>query len=223
MNFGFTEEQELLRQEVRKFLDEQCPIDEVRRIAETPDGYSSELWKQLAELGWLGLVIPNRYGGSNLGWEELVVMLEETGRSLFPSPLISTTLAAATILDVGNEKQRERWLPRLADGSCIATTALLEENQDLAPSGVQLRSERTADGGFVLHGQKHFVPDAAQADLVILAFRSGEADEDVTLVRRHAAIIRCRRGPCASILRFVGEAFQCRFLRSNNSRAARRR
>ena len=181
MNFGFTEEQELLRQEVRKFLDEQCPIEEVRRIAETPDGYSSEFWKQLAELGWLGLVIPDRYGGSNLGWEELVVMLEETGRSLFPSPLISTTLAAATILDAGNEKQRERWLPRLADGSCIATTALLEENQDLAPSGVQLRSERTADGGFVLHGQKRFVPDAAQADLVIVAFRSGEADEDVTL------------------------------------------
>ena len=98
MNFGFTEEQELLRREVRKFLDEQCPLEEVRRIAETPNGYSSELWKQLAELGWLGLVIPERYGGSDLGWEELIVLLEETGRTLLPAPLISTTLAAAAIL-----------------------------------------------------------------------------------------------------------------------------
>ncbi|MCZ6784492.1 MAG: acyl-CoA dehydrogenase family protein, partial [Proteobacteria bacterium] len=111
MNFGFTEEQDLLRQEVRKFLDGQCPIEVVRRIAETPDGYSTEQWKQLAELGWLGLVIPERYGGSDLGWEELVVLLEETGRTLFPAPLVSTTLAASAILESGSEAQKERWLP----------------------------------------------------------------------------------------------------------------
>ncbi len=180
MNFGFSEEQELLRQEVRKFLDGQCPMAEVRRIAETPDGYSNELWKQLAELGWLGLIIPERYGGSELGWEELVVLLEETGRTLFPAPLISTTLAASAILASGSEAQKERWLPTLADGSCIATLALVEESDVLGLAGIQLRGEPDGDG-FVLRGEKRYVPDGAQANLVIVGFRTGDGDEDVSL------------------------------------------
>ena len=98
MNFGFSEEQELLRSEVRKFLDEQCPMDEVRHIAATAEGYSPELWKRLGELGWLGLIVPEEYGGAGLGWVDLVVLLEETGRSLFPSPMISNMLAAAALL-----------------------------------------------------------------------------------------------------------------------------
>ena len=105
MNFGFSEEQELLRSEVRKFLDEQCPMQEVRRLRETPEGYAPELWKQLGELGWLGLVIPEAHGGAGLEWIDLIILLEETGRGLFPSPLIANTLAAAAILDVGNEAQ----------------------------------------------------------------------------------------------------------------------
>ncbi len=180
MNFGFTEEQELLRQEVRKFLDEQCPIEEVRRIAETPDGYASEQWKQLGELGWLGLVIPERYGGSDLGWEELVVLLEETGRTLFPAPLISTTLAASAILASGSDAQKERWLPRIADGSCIGAPALIEESDVLGPAGIQLRGEPDGDG-FVLRGEKRFVPDGAQANLVVVAFRTGDSEQDLSL------------------------------------------
>lgn len=180
MNFGFTQEQELLRNEVRKFLDAQCPIAEVRRIAETPDGYSSEQWKQLAELGWLGVVIPERYGGSDLGWEEFVVLLEETGRTLFPAPLISTTLAAAAILGFGSEAQKERWLPRIADGSCIGTLAMIEASDVLGPAGIQLRGRPEGDG-FVLRGEKRYVPDAAQANLAVVAFRSGDGEDDLSL------------------------------------------
>jgi alkylation response protein AidB-like acyl-CoA dehydrogenase len=180
MNFGFSEEQELLRQEVRKFLDGQCPIPEVRRIADTPDGYSKEQWKQLAELGWLGLVVPERHGGADLGWEELVVLLEETGRSLFPAPLISTTLAACAILESGSDSQKERWLPRIADGSCIGTLAVIEEDDVLGPAGIQLRGEPDGDG-FVLRGEKRFVPDGAQASLVVVAFRTGDGPEDLSL------------------------------------------
>ena len=90
MNFGFTEEQELLRAEVRKFLDQNCPLEEVRKIAATPEGVAKPLFERMAELGWVGLTLPDRHGGIGLGWVDLVVVLEETGRTLFPSPLIAT-------------------------------------------------------------------------------------------------------------------------------------
>ena len=102
MNFGFTEEQELLRSEVRKFLDDNCPLEEVRKISESPEGFSREVWKQIAELGWLGLTIPEQHDGAELGWVDLVVILEEIGRTLFPAPLLSTTLAAAAIREGGS-------------------------------------------------------------------------------------------------------------------------
>ena len=180
MNFGLTEEQELLRREVRKFLDEQCPMTEVRRTMETPEGYSPELWKQLGELGWLGLVIPERYGGAGGDWIDLVVLLEETGRSLFPSPLISTTLAAAAILEAGSEAQKERWLPGLADGSRIGTLAVIEESDSLSPGQIRLSGKRQGED-FVLRGNKSFVPDAGAANLLVVAFRTGDADEELGL------------------------------------------
>ena len=180
MNFGLTEEQELLRREVRKFLDEQCPMTEVRRTMETPEGYSPELWKQLGELGWLGLVIPERYGGAGGDWIDLVVLLEETGRSLFPSPLISTTLAAAAILEAGSEAQKERWLPGLADGSRIGSLAVIEESDSLRPGQIRLSGKRQGED-FVLRGNKSFVPDAGAADLLVVAFRTGDADEELGL------------------------------------------
>jgi alkylation response protein AidB-like acyl-CoA dehydrogenase len=173
MDFGFTEEQELLRTEVRRFLDASCPLAEVRRIAATPEGFSRALWKQAAELGWVGLTIPEEYGGAGLGFEDLVVVLEETGRSLFPSPLLATTLAAAALRRSGSAAQRARWLPRLADGRAIGTVALVEADDAHGPDGVHLAG--CPDGaGFRLDGEKLFVPDAGAADLFVVAFR-GEA------------------------------------------------
>ena len=139
MNFGFTEEQELLRSEVRKFLDENCPLEEVRKISESSEGFSRELWTQIAELGWLGLTVPEEHGGAELGWVDLVVILEEAGRTLFPSPLISTTLAAAAIRESGSAEQQARWLPRIADGSAIGTLAFLEADDIQGAEGIQLR------------------------------------------------------------------------------------
>src|SRR5262245_12751717 len=117
MNFGFTEEQELLRSEVRKFLAEGCPLEQVRKITENPSGpgFSPGLWQRIAELGWLGLTVPEAQGGAGLGWVDLVVVLEETGRTLFPSPLVSTTLAAHAIRRFGSARQHATWLPPLAD------------------------------------------------------------------------------------------------------------
>jgi alkylation response protein AidB-like acyl-CoA dehydrogenase len=171
MDFGFTEEQDLLRAEARKLLDTHCPLEQVRKIAATPEGFSRELWKQLAELGWTGLAIPEAYGGAGLAWLDLVVLLEETGRTLFPSPLVSSALAAQAILEAGSEEQRRRWLPGLADGSRIGTLAIVEAGGALAEDGIALRGQAVADG-FTLDGEKPFVHDAARADLFVVAFRA---------------------------------------------------
>jgi alkylation response protein AidB-like acyl-CoA dehydrogenase len=180
MNFGFTEEQDLLRAEVRKFLDARCPLEQVRTLMESERGYSPELWASLAELGWLGLTIPEAHGGAGLGWVDFVVLLEETGRSLFPSPLVSTTLAAAAILDSGSEEQEARWLPGIADGSRIGTLALVESSDVLAPSGIALLGKSDGDA-FVLTGSKHFVADAGAANLFVVAYRTGAGAEDLAL------------------------------------------
>jgi len=180
MNFGFTEEQELLRAEVRKFLDQNCSIDEVRKIAATPEGVSKPLFERMAELGWVGLLLPERYGGIGLGWVDLVVVLEETGRTLFPSPLIATVLGATAIELAGSEAQQKRWLPPIGSGQTIATLALLEASDRLDPAGIALQGKR--DGTqFFLRGEKLFVMDACTATLFVVAFRSGSADEDVSL------------------------------------------
>ena len=179
MNFGFTEEQELLRAEVRKFLDQNCPIEEVRKLSETPEGFSRHLWERMAELGWVGLTLPEEHGGVGLGWVELVVVLEETGRTLFPSPLVSTVLAATAIARAGSAKERAEWLPRLADGSAIGAVAH-QEAARLDPAGISLEAASEGDG-FTLRGEKVLVSDAQSADVFVVAFRTGAAPEALTL------------------------------------------
>ena len=180
MNFGFTEEQELLRAEVRKFLDQNCNLDEVRKLAESDEGFGRPLWDRMAELGWVGLRLPDAHGGVGLGWVDLVVVLEETGRTLFPSPLVATQLAAVAIERAGSAEQQARWLPGIGDGTTIGTFALLERSDSLAPEGVALEGKPDGDG-FALHGEKLFVLFASQADLLVVAFRSGAAADAISL------------------------------------------
>ena len=170
MNFGFTAEQDMLRDQVRRFLDENCPLPEVRNIMKQTAGFSPELWQQMAGLGWLGLIIPAEYGGVGLFWEDLIVILEETGRSLFPSPLISNTLAASTLVELGSEDQKKHWLPGIANGKTIAACAILDE--DDCPDLDNITLAISPDG--TLSGIKPFVPDAGNADLLVVAFRDGD-------------------------------------------------
>ncbi len=180
MDFGFSEEQEVLRGEARKLLDEACPLSSVRELCETPAGHSADLWKQLGELGWLGLIVPELHGGAGLGWLDLIVLLEETGRSLFPGPLISNTLAAAILADAGDAEQQARWLPGLAEGSRIGTVAVLDEVDACLPEAIRLRAKR--DGaGWLLNGQKRFVMDPASADCFVVAFRTGDGADELAL------------------------------------------
>jgi len=186
MNFGFTEEQEILRAEVRKFFQERCATDEVRRISETDEGYDIGLWKQMAELGWLGLLVPEQHGGVGLAWIDLIVLLEESGRALHPSPLLGSSLAALALGESASEDQQARWLPGLADGTSIFTIALLEQGDGLAPEDVTLRAERAGEG-FVLRGEKLFVTDATTATHFVVSCRFGEGASEVGLVVVEAA------------------------------------
>jgi len=180
MNFGFTEEQEMLRAEVRKFLDSKSPIEEVRKIMETEPGYSAKLWDEMAHLGWLGLLVPEEFGGAGLAWVDLTVLLEETGRSLYPSPLLACTLAVIALCENGTPNQQRRWLPGLADGSRIFSVALQEAEDRLDPEGTQTTG-RSEGGRFILRGEKHFVPFATAAQHFVVSFRNSEQPNDVSL------------------------------------------
>ncbi len=206
MNFGFTEEQELLRVEVRKFLDQNASIEEVRKQVELPEGFSRDLWRRMAELGWVGLTVPESHGGAGLDFVTFLVLLEETGRTLFPSPLLSTVLAAKAIERAGTEAQAQRWLPGLADGSRIATLALVEESDLLEPEGVQLLGKRDGDAT-VLSGTKLFVPDAGRADFFVVAFRSGTDSHGVSLavIEKEAAGVEASDHPSMDLTKRMGQ------------------
>jgi alkylation response protein AidB-like acyl-CoA dehydrogenase len=178
MYFGFTEEQAMLRQSVRRFLEQRCPISEVRRLKATPTGYSEELWQEMASAGWLGILVPDHYGGLGLGLLDLVIVLEEMGRGVFPSPFIAHTLATLAILELGNEQQRERYLPALVNGSRKASLALFEESSSIAPGSTRLQADR-ADQGFILNGEKRMVLDPESADLFVVSFRPGRGDDEL--------------------------------------------
>jgi alkylation response protein AidB-like acyl-CoA dehydrogenase len=173
MNFGLTEEQQILRNVARRFLDERAPMSKVRDVMESPEGFDPDIWSGMAELGWLGLVIDEAYGGVGLGWVDLAVLLEDTGRGLLPSPLISTSLAAAAISELGSDDQKNRFLPSVADGSTIGAVAILEEGEVLGPDGIQLAGAAD-DSGFRLNGAKRFVPDVGVATLFVVPFRDGD-------------------------------------------------
>jgi len=181
MNFGFTEEQELIRAEVRKLLDQHAPLERVREISESGASTDPALWARMAELGWVGLTMPEEHGGVGLDLETLIVVLEETGRSLFPSPLISTVLASKATERFGSSEQQARWLPGLAAGTSVGTFAFLERSDTLSPEGIQAAAKADGDE-LILSGEKLFVTDAGSADLFVVALRMGAEPEAISLV-----------------------------------------
>jgi alkylation response protein AidB-like acyl-CoA dehydrogenase len=177
MNFGLTDEQQILSNVARRFIEERAHMPKVRDVMESPEAFDDKLWSEMAGLGWFGLTIEEAYGGAGLGFVDLAVLLEETGRGLLPGPLLSTSLAAAAITEFGSNEQKQRYLPSLADGSAIGTLALLEASDTLGPEGVALTAAK--DGaGYRLTGVKTFVHDAGIATLFVVAFR---ADGEIVL------------------------------------------
>jgi alkylation response protein AidB-like acyl-CoA dehydrogenase len=172
MDFGFSEEQEMLRKAARDFLAKESPMTYVRRMMEDDVGYSVETWRKMAELGWTGLIYPERYGGSALDLVDLVAILEEMGRVVMPGPFLSTVLlGGSAVLDAGDDAQKERYLKAISAGELKATLAVVEPNGRWDASGVEATAVADS-GGYLLSGVKLFVPDAHVADLVIVATRT---------------------------------------------------
>ena len=178
MKFTLSEEQEMLRKTAREFLTAKCPKKLVRQIEESEAGYSRELWQEMAELGWMGLAFPEKYGGGDMTFLDLGVLLEEMGRACLPGPFFSSVvLAGLTILDLGTEEQKLEYLPKLISGEKIFTLALSEPGYRnyYAPS---ITVEAVPDAGnYVITGTKLFVPDAHVADYLLCVARTKPDDE----------------------------------------------
>jgi alkylation response protein AidB-like acyl-CoA dehydrogenase len=181
VNLDFSEEQIALREMVRGLCAEHAPPAAVRRMEDDPKGYTDEFWKQQGQLGLLGLLIPEEYGGSAQSLLEAALVYEEFGRSLAPSPHFpSAVLGAGAILAAGSPQQKRDWLPKLASGEAILTPAWLEPRRGFGPRGVQLRAE-PSPGGFLLTGEKRHVLFASSATRLLVLARTGPADEDLGL------------------------------------------
>jgi alkylation response protein AidB-like acyl-CoA dehydrogenase len=175
-DFGFTEEHGLLRAETRRFLAERLPIAELRRQVDAGARLDRGLWKEIAQLGWVGLVLPEKFGGAGLGWLHLQILMEEMGRRLVPGPFLGSLLAGIAVERGAGDAQRARWLPGIASGETIATLALVEPGGAFEADAIGATAD-PVEGGFVLRGRKTHVVGGADAGLVVAAFRepSGRA------------------------------------------------
>jgi alkylation response protein AidB-like acyl-CoA dehydrogenase len=167
MNFDFSDDLKQLRDEARRFLSEQSTPAVVRRALDGQETYAADLWRGIAEMGWIGAAVPEEYGGAGLGYEGLCVLAEELGRVVAPVPFASSAyLAAEAILLAGTEAQKREWLPKLADGSVIGCFALAEGTGNPDPAGIRARVV-----GGRLSGVKYPVTDGGIADIAVVAAR----------------------------------------------------
>src|SRR5207247_3414314 len=171
MDFAFSPDQQLLKNSARAFLDEHMKPAAVRLLWEDPRGESETTWKEMAQHGWLGLSLPEVYGGSALGMIETAILLEEMGRAAAPGPYFPTVLAARAIEEAGSDAQKKRWLSAIATGDARATVAFLDADLDWGPDATQTRAQTTAKG-WALSGRKQFVPWAHVADVLLVPART---------------------------------------------------
>ncbi len=182
MDLDFTEEQQMLRDTMRGLCAEHSPIEVVRKMEDDPIGYPAPLWKQLGELGVTGLTIPEAYGGGGQSALEAMIVYEELGRALAPSPhFVSAVLAAGAIARAGTEAQKREWLPKIATGEAILTPAWLEPRGGYGPAGVQLAASGSG-GNVKLNGTKRHVLFAKAATRLLVLARTGAGTTDVDLL-----------------------------------------
>ena len=220
MNFSLNDEQHLLRDSAASFVRDNSSLKRIRalRDGKDADGFSRDLWKQMAELGWLGIVFPEEYGGLELGYKELALVLEEFGKGLMPEPWTSTVLlGGGAVWRAGSAAQREAILPKVIGGDMLLALAYQERSSRYALHHVATRAERAGDG-WRINGEKHGVLDGHVADRLIVSARTAGKDPDrdgvtlflvdahapgVSITRqwtldgRNAAIVRLSATPAA--------------------------
>jgi alkylation response protein AidB-like acyl-CoA dehydrogenase len=184
MDFALSEEQEMLRTSARDFLEKECPKTLVREMETDERGYSTELWRKMAELGWMGLVFPEEYDGTGGSFLDLTILIEEMGRALLPAPFIPTVVyCGLPILEFGTEEQKREFVSKIGNGEIVMTLALTEPSARYDAAGIEVKA--TAEGDdYVINGTKLFVPDAHVADWLLCVARTKEAgnkEEGITL------------------------------------------
>jgi alkylation response protein AidB-like acyl-CoA dehydrogenase len=181
MDLSLTEQQELLKNTARDFMERECSRDTLLELEETETGYSDELWQKAAEIGWLGMLVPEEYGGSGSTLTDAAVVFEQMGAGPLSGPFFSSgVLGALTVLEAGSDEQRRRYLPSIAAGREIVTLAYTEPDYGWGPDSVAMRAQPT-DDGYVLSGTKLFVHDAIAANTLICAVRA-RGHEGITLI-----------------------------------------
>ena len=181
LDLDFTSEQDMLREMVRGLGEQYASDEAIRALEDDAVGYSSEMWRQLADLGMVGLLLPEEFGGAGSTMMDAVVLYEELGRSLAPTPhMESAVLCGGALARSGSDTQRERWLPRIASGESILVPAWIEPDNGYGPRGVQMRA-RATDGGFTLTGTKYLVRFASSAERLVVLARTGDGDGEVDL------------------------------------------
>jgi len=182
VDLDFSEEQEMLRQTVQGVCNDHAPLAVVREMEDDPTGFPAQLWKQMADLGLIGLMLPEEYGGAGQSSVEGAILYEELGRSLAPTPhFVSAVLSGTALLCAGSEAQKQAWLPKIATGAAILTPAWLEPKGGFGPQGIQLRA--LLDGSqYRLNGTKQHVAFAAAATRLLVLVRTGDAAQDIDLL-----------------------------------------
>jgi alkylation response protein AidB-like acyl-CoA dehydrogenase len=172
MHVRLSDEQQMMVDSAREFLRASCPLATVREWEKLPRGYPAGLWTEMAELGWIGALYPEEFGGLGLGILDMTLLMREMGRVALPGPMLSTALLAGrAVLLGGSDAQKRDLLPRIAAGECVVSFALAEGSA--RPDAATIRASARADGsGFVLDGTKHFVEFAEQADAMLVVART---------------------------------------------------
>jgi alkylation response protein AidB-like acyl-CoA dehydrogenase len=176
MDVRFSEEQEALRNSARKFFQNEFDTESVLAMWQDERGYTEDTWSRMADLGWLGLRIPEEYQGVGLSFVDLAVLVEEMGRVAMPGPFLSTLLATEAIIDAGSPEQKEEVLPKIACGETKATLAISEPAFGYDARGIRLRAVPEGEA-YLLNGTKLFVLDGHVSDLVVLAARTRESEQ----------------------------------------------
>ena len=204
MDLSLTEEQELLRATARDFMQRECPKETLLEFEESDVGCSDEVWRKASEIGWLGMLTAEEYGGSGSSLTDAAVAFEQLGAGPLSGPFFSSGVLGALIVgEAGGEEDRRRWLPNIASGREIVTLALTEPEYGWDADDVQMRAQRT-DSGYALNGTKLFVHDAASATTLICAVRA-RGQDGITLLMVDAQAPGVSTRPLSGFMSWVGE------------------